>query len=358
MRQPTPAGYVNTVDISDPEAMRRAAANGMPTDVNVWFIHVGFFEQDILASFAGHHIVWAIFETDKPMRLVRYLQRWADVVWTPSKWASEVLQSHGIAADRIDVIPEGVDSKVFNPVPRQTQKSGTRPFRFLAVGKLETRKGYLELFRAFRLAFQGDPDVELVIKADYVYHPELARAGLEHYVRITGVSNIRVAEGLWPMTAMAALYAECDAFVLPTRGEGWGLSILEAVAVGLPVVTLMHSGPTEYLSAVRDSVLAVDYRMQVVDDPMFLHIWGPDPEQVGRWAIADLDSLVSRLREVREGIDHYAAAARTNATIAASQFSWDAAARSALQALQRRATTPRVRPSLPGLAAREPAPDA
>lgn len=52
-----------------------------------------------------------------------------------------------------------------------------------------------------------------------------------------------------PRAALRNLYAAADAFVLPTRGEGWGLPIAEAMAMALPVIATNWSGPTALLSA-------------------------------------------------------------------------------------------------------------
>ena len=51
-----------------------------------------------------------------------------------------------------------------------------------------------------------------------------------------------------PRAALRNLYAAADAFVLPTRGEGWGLPIAEAMAMALPVIATNWSGPTALLS--------------------------------------------------------------------------------------------------------------
>ena len=45
------------------------------------------------------------------------------------------------------------------------------------------------------------------------------------------------------------LYAQSDAFVLPTRGEGWGLPIAEAMSMGLPSIATNFSGPSAFLTA-------------------------------------------------------------------------------------------------------------
>ena len=54
------------------------------------------------------------------------------------------------------------------------------------------------------------------------------------------------------------LYASSDAFVLPTRGEGWGLPIAEAMSMGLPVIATNHSGPTAYLTESNSYPIPID----------------------------------------------------------------------------------------------------
>jgi glycosyltransferase involved in cell wall biosynthesis len=47
--------------------------------------------------------------------------------------------------------------------------------------------------------------------------------------------------------ALARLYRAADAFVLPTRGEGWGRPLLEAMVMGVPVIATNWSGHTEFM---------------------------------------------------------------------------------------------------------------
>jgi len=53
-----------------------------------------------------------------------------------------------------------------------------------------------------------------------------------------------VTETVQSREALRDLYAASDAFVLPTRGEGWGLPIAEAMSMALPVIATYWSGPT------------------------------------------------------------------------------------------------------------------
>jgi glycosyltransferase involved in cell wall biosynthesis len=45
-----------------------------------------------------------------------------------------------------------------------------------------------------------------------------------------------------------SLYRSVDAFVLPSRGEGWGRPYMEAMSMGLPVIATNWSGPTEFVN--------------------------------------------------------------------------------------------------------------
>ena len=53
------------------------------------------------------------------------------------------------------------------------------------------------------------------------------------------------------MSVMAALYRRAHAFVLPTRGEGWCLPLLEAMVAGVPAVATAWSGLLEFATAAR-----------------------------------------------------------------------------------------------------------
>ena len=61
---------------------------------------------------------------------------------------------------------------------------------------------------------------------------------------------------------MRKLYGAAHSFVLPTRGEGWGLPIVEAMAMGVAPIATMHSGPTAYLTPENGFPLPVARQLQ------------------------------------------------------------------------------------------------
>jgi glycosyltransferase involved in cell wall biosynthesis len=89
---------------------------------------------------------------------------------------------------------------------------------------------------------------------------------------------------------LVELYQGADCFVLPTRGEGWGMPILKAMACGLPVVATNWSAPTTFLTGENSYPLPV--RALVPADEHSRYTRG------ARWAEPDQDALTDMLRAV------------------------------------------------------------
>jgi glycosyltransferase involved in cell wall biosynthesis len=88
---------------------------------------------------------------------------------------------------------------------------------------------------------------------------------------------------------MAELYRSADCFVLPTRGEGWGMPILEAMACGVPAITTAWSAPTAFVNAQNGYLLP--FRMQPADQHQ-RYLRG------AQWAEPNQDTLTDLLRQV------------------------------------------------------------
>ena len=106
-----------------------------------------------------------------------------------------------------------------------------------------------------------------------------------------------------------------DAFVLPSRGEGWGRPHTEAMAMRLPVIATAWSGPTEFMTSDNSYPLPIRGLVRVGGNSHFAtHSWAdPDP-----------DALVDLLRTVHTSLAENAArGARARADMVAN-FSNDA----------------------------------
>lgn len=167
----------------------------------------------------GHHRGPELVERMKHRFNVRAFVGAARLV-TWCRWAAYSLVSdYGIPADKVSVIPPGVDLDLFRPslLPKRSAR-----LRVLFVGAQFERKGGIDLLEAARHLGDG-VEFDLVTKTDIVPIPAGVRA--------------TVHRGLKPHSEkLVQLYRTADIFVLPSRGDCMPQAITEALACGLPIV--------------------------------------------------------------------------------------------------------------------------
>ena len=210
----------------------------------------------------------------------------------------DAVRLYGTPADKIHVIPEGVDARFKLVSQQQVDRVRAKyhlPGQFiLSVGTIEPRKNLSILFEV--LAFRREQGLitwPLVVagKPGWLYEPILARVtelGLQDLVQLTG---------FFPDDDLPALYNAATLLAMPSRYEGFGLPVLEAMACGTPVVCSNTSSLPEV--AGEAALLA-----------------SPDDARAWAEAIAGVmsdEALRSRLR--RRGFNQ------------ATRFSWEQAAR-------------------------------
>jgi glycosyltransferase involved in cell wall biosynthesis len=173
------------------------------------------------------------------------IERHVDEVWVPSEHVRRMYLRSGADPERVVVIPNGVDLDRFTPDPdRLRTGAGDAPpardgsLRFLFVGGLIWRKGPDVLVDAWRRAFAGRDDVTLVLKdsgAGTQYENQ-DRSVFRELAALGEAPRIELIEDDLEPGEMAALYRSCDVLVHPYRGEGFAMTVLEAMACGLPVI--------------------------------------------------------------------------------------------------------------------------
>ena len=147
----------------------------------------------------------------------------------------EVRERFSLTADRVMTVPLGVSS-AFRCRPRAEVERVRRRFGLpekylLSVGGLSRRKGSVHLLEAFRRV--DDPDLVLVICGRDGYGSEEAVDALQ---RLGLASRVRRIGHVSADSDLVALYSGAAACVLPSLYEGFGLSVLEAMACQTPVV--------------------------------------------------------------------------------------------------------------------------
>lgn len=222
----------------------------------------------------------------------RRLSRVADLVITPSTATAEDATAYArVPPERLRVIPEGVDPR-FRPVEGASgERWGVRRPFLVFVGALDARKDPDALLRAWKAAQDAGAACDLVLAG-----PASTQAPAD----MGGAHRL----GYLPTEELAALLSAAACLVFPSRYEGFGLPVLEAMASGCPVATYDNSS----LSEVAGEAAAV------VEDG--------DAEALGRAAAAFILDPRRAERARREGLRW------------ARRFTWDAAAAATAAAYQ------------------------
>ena len=178
-----------------------------------------------------------------------------DEVWVPSEFNRSGFAASGVDADRLRVVPTGVDTKVFRPGLQPLALAERREFNFLAVTDVHDRKGTDLLLTAFLREFHADDDVSLTLKTLPKRENQIdLSAELAFFIekslnqKLEKSACVLLMEENLPWEQMPHLYSAADAFVLPARGQSCGLTIMEALASEVPVITTRWGAPLEYLN--------------------------------------------------------------------------------------------------------------
>ncbi len=182
-------------------------------------------------------------ETGFPTEYVSAFNRKLDLVTVLSREVEKILRDNGVRIP-MAVTGGGVDHllKVTPKAPDLKLKG----FRFLHISSCFPRKGVDALLNAYGKAFRQSDDVTLVIKTFPNPHNDVEQQ-LEHLRREDPQYPDVVLINLdCSQEELVGLYQACDAFVAPSRGEGLGLPMAEAMLFNLPVITTAWGGQTDF----------------------------------------------------------------------------------------------------------------
>ncbi len=163
----------------------------------------------------------------------------ADAVIAVSGELADRARELGVAEQRLKQIPNGVDSDLFQPGTRTPGEGG---WRLIYSGRYDPAKGLDELLQALAGLRAEGRDVHLDLVGGGA--TALTQAYPERAAQLGVADRVRFIDEV-PLEQMPAILAAADVFVLPSYSEGLPLSLLEAFACGLPVVTTRCGGPEE-----------------------------------------------------------------------------------------------------------------
>jgi len=226
-----------------------------------------------------HHLEWTDVRNKLKSFMYRVYVRWllgmAERVWVNSGNTEKAMEDIGIGDDRICLINPGFDK---NPVPLPDRSSRNGPVQLLCVGSISPRKAQHVLVKACAHLEKGSYEMEFAGSID---SDEQYAAGVIELIGEENLSDsIRILGELSPED-LEKVYKNADILVHPSIWEAFGMSIVEAMWYGLPVIAsdiaaipeLVHDGENGYLippgnaeelaSVMRDLIGNRDLRLQM-----------------------------------------------------------------------------------------------
>jgi len=242
-----------------------------------------------------------------------------DEVWATSKFAKRSFIRSGVKRP-IFVMPEGVDPNYYHPGIKAFENNTNRKFLFISNFAWGRRKGVEELFEAFSKEFSATEDVALVIKALPSYHGHDIKEEMTHLYHRPDSAPIFVWDTTMEPYLIGGLYTAGNCFVFPSRGEGFGLPPLEALACGIPVITTGYSAPIEYLMKNNKPLPGVElikYKIKKFDGRDSVYYWGFN------WAVPSVSHLRHLMRKVYNNYKKYKEGAMQSSEYIRKTWSWD-----------------------------------
>lgn len=186
-----------------------------------------------------------------------------DEIWVPSEYVKESCLKSGVSVP-IKIAPHCLDLSDFEIQPNSAQIAELKDsFNFVFIGEFSERKNIKALIRAFNTEFSYKENVNLYIKSSGTDATKLTdycetikkglKLGTKHKRELIVTGRIRRQD-------YVSILSQCHCFVMPSRGEGFCIPVLEAMCLGIPSV---------YTSGMAIEEFAVGQSVKSKTEPCF-----------------------------------------------------------------------------------------
>jgi glycosyltransferase involved in cell wall biosynthesis len=256
-----------------------------------------------------------------------------DLIIVPSDFVKQVIMNSGELKTRIEVVPEAfIDAVAKEQVP-ELDLDLTTDFNFLVFGQFtgnnpeNDRKNIFYTIKWLAETFSDNPNVGIILKTNTSRNTVVDRMRTTNI--ISQISNetkkgnpfpkIHLLHGDMTDIEVAGLYRhpKVKALLTLTRGEGFGLPILEAAASGLPVIATGWSAHTEFLG--RGKYVKLDYTLEPIHESRVDTIW----QKGSKWAQVKEADVKHRLKKFVESYSVPQTWAKELAPRLQSEYSYD-----------------------------------
>lgn len=278
--------------------------------------YVKFFPAfEFTRKYAERFIGYTMLEASRiPESWVNVINDNCERVVVPCIHQKEAFINSGVKRD-VEVVPLGIIPEMFPLLEREEDEL----YYFATMGTLTYRKGTDLLVKAFTQGLPKDkyPNARLYIKT-------LPVGGVGSMWFMTKKEfeddgRIEICyDSFSPSELITDFFQKVDCFVFPTRGEGWGLPVMEAMATGLPVICTNYSGTSDFMT--EKTAYRLDYKL--VDVPNGTAGGYPKDLQAEgqQWADPDLDQLIEYMRYCYDNRDKAKAVGRRASTHVKQNF--------------------------------------
>ena len=239
-----------------------------------------------------------------------------DLVIVPSNHVKQTFLNSGNLNTPIEVVPECFPEYLENmDLSCDFNLDLKTNFNFLHIGQIgahdeaNDRKSIYTLIRIFCKAFEENDDVGLVLKVNSgrntLIDRDLTINKIKEFVshhRNGKLPNIYVIHGPTSTEDICKLYKheKIKAFISLTKGEGFGLPLLEAAAAGLPILATNWSSYLDFLNLTERSFIKLNYRLNNVpenrmDNRIFV--------KGAQWAHVIEEDVIKKMKKLHESYD-------------------------------------------------------
>ncbi|MGB2598964.1 MAG: glycosyltransferase family 4 protein [Candidatus Omnitrophota bacterium] len=188
--------------------------------------------------------VWGAFR-----KAVLYKNFDYEHILCPSEYLLNIYLKAGFKKEKLSLFPHAVDTEIFKPGGQKKNLSGTG---IIFVGRLFSNKGLHVLVEASKLLKESGKTFQITVagKGDEEYESSVKRK-----VKDYGLEESFAFKGMVPQDDLPDYYRSSDIAVVPSLQEAFGITLIEAMSCGLPVVASRTQAIPEIINDGVDGVL-------------------------------------------------------------------------------------------------------
>jgi glycosyltransferase involved in cell wall biosynthesis len=249
--------------------LEKLKKNNIPIDIDLTYTVPNNFSQRFLPNSKAKCAIYN-YETFNPNGN-GWVENWknyyhlADYYFPSSNFSAEIFIKNGVPAEKVFVIPHGVDIKIFNTNIPPTKLKTNKKFKFCSVVAPHYRKNIDTMLGAYCKAFTAKDDVCLVLKTKVYRHSDglydatknpNGRKGFEIVIGDifkelynkygSNMPEVELVDG--HVDNIASIYNACDAHISTTGAEGFYMPGLEVQACGLINIAPRYSGHLDFMN--------------------------------------------------------------------------------------------------------------